>query len=176
MSLFYSARLVEAPGSIPVRDMSVSGVGTSMTEMTLVKSLNCTLPVLIGIWKYVTAMPIRRHYQNHIQSSKNLELLKHSHLAGALHDLVENLPQAEQVHETVGAWHRPNLATAATRHSVLHPTRHPARHSVLHSARYSVLPSPRHPACHSVLHPARHSVLHPPRHPARHSDRHLAHT
>ncbi len=44
--------------------------------------------------------------------------MNYSHLAGALHDLVENLPQAEQVHETIGAGHRSHLSTAATRHSV----------------------------------------------------------
>jgi hypothetical protein len=41
----------------------------------------------------------------------------YSHLAGALHDLVEDLPQAEEVHETVGAGHRSHLSTAAARHS-----------------------------------------------------------
>ncbi len=55
-----------------------------------------------------------------------------SHLAGALHDLVEDLPQAEQVHETVGAGHRSHLATTAARHSVLHQARHSVRHLASH--------------------------------------------
>jgi hypothetical protein len=76
---------------------------------------------------------------NVFDSAKCDKWVKYSHLAGALHDLVEDLPQAEQVHETVGAGHRPDLSTAAAHHSVLHPTRHPARHSVLHPAR----PSPQ---------------------------------
>ena len=37
-------------------------------------------------------------------------------LAGALHDLVEDLPQAEEVHEAVGAGRCANLPAAAHPH------------------------------------------------------------
>ncbi len=56
--------------------------------------------------------------KQHAKCSEYWELLEYSHLAGALHDLVEDLPQAEQVHETVGAGHCPHFSTTAARHSV----------------------------------------------------------